>query len=138
MSKKEMKILSGAEISKVRALGQLWNERLTRTRRYSITRRATSYVSFLRLVSFNGSQSVYQWVVIDAKVYDLSRFAAMHPGGLSVLLDEEVGTPPLLSFLSPATHPTSSRSRRDRSFLLSTSTRSPPPPTVCASTDRNS
>ncbi|KAG8932579.1 hypothetical protein FRC01_013209 [Tulasnella sp. 417] len=30
------------------------------------------------------------WVIIDAKVYDLSKFSRMHPGGLSVLLDEEV------------------------------------------------
>lgn len=30
------------------------------------------------------------WVIIDSKVYDLSRFASLHPGGLSVLLDEEV------------------------------------------------
>ncbi|KAF7310093.1 Acyl-CoA dehydrogenase [Mycena indigotica] len=30
------------------------------------------------------------WIVIDGRVFDLSRFAAMHPGGLSVLLDEEV------------------------------------------------
>ncbi|KAF8071704.1 acyl-CoA dehydrogenase [Lyophyllum atratum] len=30
------------------------------------------------------------WIVVDSKVYDLSKFAAMHPGGLSVLLDEEV------------------------------------------------
>ncbi|KAF8199552.1 acyl-CoA dehydrogenase [Pholiota molesta] len=30
------------------------------------------------------------WVVIDSKVYDLSKFAGMHPGGLSVLLDEEI------------------------------------------------
>ncbi|QRV75390.1 acyl-CoA dehydrogenase [Ceratobasidium sp. AG-Ba] len=30
------------------------------------------------------------WIIIDAKVFDLSRFAAMHPGGLAVLLDEEV------------------------------------------------
>ncbi|KAG8707541.1 hypothetical protein FRC08_000437, partial [Ceratobasidium sp. 394] len=30
------------------------------------------------------------WVIIDSKVFDLSRFAAMHPGGLAVLLDEEV------------------------------------------------
>ncbi|KAF8896257.1 acyl-CoA dehydrogenase [Infundibulicybe gibba] len=30
------------------------------------------------------------WVVVDSKVFDLSRFAAMHPGGLSVLLDEDV------------------------------------------------
>ncbi|KAG6831805.1 hypothetical protein H0H92_007482 [Tricholoma furcatifolium] len=30
------------------------------------------------------------WIVVDSKVYDLSRFAAMHPGGLSVLMDEEI------------------------------------------------
>ncbi|KAJ7773193.1 peroxisomal acyl-CoA-dehydrogenase [Mycena metata] len=30
------------------------------------------------------------WVVIDAKVFDLSKFAQMHPGGLAVLSDEEI------------------------------------------------
>ncbi|KAI9568284.1 acyl-CoA dehydrogenase/oxidase [Boletus coccyginus] len=30
------------------------------------------------------------WVVIDAKVYNLSRFKDLHPGGIAVLLDEEV------------------------------------------------
>ncbi|KAG8918275.1 hypothetical protein FRC02_002492 [Tulasnella sp. 418] len=30
------------------------------------------------------------WVIIDSKVYDLSRFSSLHPGGLAVLLDEEV------------------------------------------------
>ncbi|KAJ8587519.1 acyl-CoA dehydrogenase NM domain-like protein [Rhizopogon salebrosus TDB-379] len=30
------------------------------------------------------------WVVIDAKVYNLSRFKDLHPGGLSVLIDDEV------------------------------------------------
>jgi hypothetical protein len=30
-------------------------------------------------------------VVIDAKVYNLSRFKDLHPGGLSVLIDDEVG-----------------------------------------------
>ncbi|KAL1409185.1 hypothetical protein Q8F55_006015 [Vanrija albida] len=30
------------------------------------------------------------WVVIDSTVYDLSKFAKLHPGGLSVLLDEDV------------------------------------------------
>ncbi|KAJ7227117.1 acyl-CoA dehydrogenase/oxidase, partial [Mycena pura] len=30
------------------------------------------------------------WVVIDSRVYDLSNFAPMHPGGLAVLLDSEI------------------------------------------------
>ncbi|EIM91103.1 acyl-CoA dehydrogenase NM domain-like protein [Stereum hirsutum FP-91666 SS1] len=30
------------------------------------------------------------WVVVDAKVYDLSRFKDLHPGGAAVLLDEEI------------------------------------------------
>lgn len=30
------------------------------------------------------------WVIIDSKVFDLSKFASLHPGGLSVLLDSEV------------------------------------------------
>ncbi|KDQ16195.1 hypothetical protein BOTBODRAFT_144637 [Botryobasidium botryosum FD-172 SS1] len=30
------------------------------------------------------------WVIIDSKVYDLSKFAALHPGGLGVLSDPEV------------------------------------------------
>lgn len=30
------------------------------------------------------------WVIVDSLIYDLSKFAAMHPGGESVLLDEEV------------------------------------------------
>lgn len=29
-------------------------------------------------------------MVIDSKIFDLSKFANLHPGGLSVLLDEEV------------------------------------------------
>jgi hypothetical protein len=33
-----------------------------------------------------------QWVVIDAKIYNLSRFKDLHPGGISVLTDDEVGT----------------------------------------------
>ncbi|EJD42032.1 cytochrome b5 [Auricularia subglabra TFB-10046 SS5] len=30
------------------------------------------------------------WVIIDAKVYDLSKFHNLHPGGLAALLDQEV------------------------------------------------
>jgi len=32
----------------------------------------------------------WQWVIVDSKVFDLSKFGSMHPGGLSVLLDNEV------------------------------------------------
>lgn len=32
-----------------------------------------------------------QWIVVDAKVYDISKFKNFHPGGASVLLDAEVG-----------------------------------------------
>jgi cytochrome b involved in lipid metabolism len=31
------------------------------------------------------------WVIVDSIVYDLSKFANLHPGGVGVLLDEEVG-----------------------------------------------
>ncbi|KAF7986475.1 hypothetical protein HWV62_31267 [Athelia sp. TMB] len=30
------------------------------------------------------------WIVIDAKVYDVTRFQGLHPGGASVFLDEDV------------------------------------------------
>ncbi|KAJ7363981.1 acyl-CoA dehydrogenase/oxidase [Mycena albidolilacea] len=30
------------------------------------------------------------WVIIDSRVFDLSSFASLHPGGLSVLLDSEI------------------------------------------------
>lgn len=33
-----------------------------------------------------------QWTVIDAKVYDLTRFKNLHPGGASVLLEHDVGS----------------------------------------------
>ncbi|OAX31304.1 hypothetical protein K503DRAFT_653791, partial [Rhizopogon vinicolor AM-OR11-026] len=31
------------------------------------------------------------WVIIDSKVYDLSRFADLHPGGANVLYADGVG-----------------------------------------------
>ncbi|KAJ7903587.1 acyl-CoA dehydrogenase/oxidase [Mycena olivaceomarginata] len=34
--------------------------------------------------------AVAQWVIIDSRVFDLSSFAFLHPGGLSVLLDSEI------------------------------------------------
>lgn len=33
-----------------------------------------------------------QWIVIDAKVYDVSKFKNLHPGGASVFLSEDIRT----------------------------------------------
>ncbi|EEB91892.1 hypothetical protein MPER_09677 [Moniliophthora perniciosa FA553] len=30
------------------------------------------------------------WVIIDSNVYDLSKFASLHPGGIAALIDEQV------------------------------------------------
>lgn len=32
-----------------------------------------------------------QWIVVDSKVYDLSKFAALHPGGQHVLTTPNIG-----------------------------------------------
>jgi hypothetical protein len=43
------------------------------------------------------------WLSYPPKVYDLSKFAQIHPGGVSVLVDEDVGTS-LSSVLLYASH----------------------------------
>lgn len=33
-----------------------------------------------------------QWIVVDSKVYDVTRFKDLHPGGASVFLEQDIGT----------------------------------------------
>lgn len=35
---------------------------------------------------------ISQWIIVDGKVYDVSKFKDMHPGGTAVLLDEDIRT----------------------------------------------
>jgi hypothetical protein len=45
-----------------------------------------------------------QWIVVDAKVYDLTRFAGLHPGGAAVLYAQGIGMSHPLSHCISSTH----------------------------------
>lgn len=87
------------------------------------------------------------WVIIDSKVFDLSKFVNLHPGGASVLLDEDVAgkdvRPTTLSLSLALTNHNHFTLRTNfdpghRRVFRSSQTRSPPDPTLCAPTDRHS
>jgi hypothetical protein len=33
----------------------------------------------------------FQWIIVDSRVYDVSKFANSHPGGAAVLLVDSIG-----------------------------------------------
>jgi cytochrome b involved in lipid metabolism len=35
-----------------------------------------------------------QWIIVDSRVYDVSKFADLHPGGAAVLLVDSIGINP--------------------------------------------
>jgi cytochrome b involved in lipid metabolism len=35
------------------------------------------------------------WIIVDSRVYDVSKFANLHPGGAAVLLVDSIGTFPV-------------------------------------------
>ena len=35
-----------------------------------------------------------QWIIVDSRVYDVSKFANLHPGGAAVLLVDSIGINP--------------------------------------------
>ena len=38
--------------------------------------------------------SSFQWIVVDSRVFDVSKFANLHPGGAAVLLVDSIGNDP--------------------------------------------
>ena len=57
----------------------------------SIAKKATLWVTILQRFLSTTNTIVSQWIIIDAKVFDVSKFADLHPGGANVLYTNSVG-----------------------------------------------
>lgn len=65
-----------------------------------------------------------QWIVIDSKVYDVTKFANLHPGGSNVLYADGVGKQQVRRFLSkPLTTALKLAGMRHKSSSVSTATK---------------
>ena len=48
---------------------------------------------FYMLPPYTSSRTIcrFQWIIVDSRVYDVSKFANLHPGGAAVLLVDSIG-----------------------------------------------
>jgi len=57
------------------------------------------YVTLLQVLAISVEQLInlrthWQWIIVDSRVYDVSKFADLHPGGAAVLLVDPIGINP--------------------------------------------
>lgn len=75
----------------------------------------------------------WQWIVIDTKVYDLTKFKDIHPGGAGVLLHPDIGTyhgPTLRLSVASYFDPSQPDRMQPRLFMVSISKKSSADPST--------